>query len=175
MREVAGAILDKIYTDRNEFHLGQIVCDALGNEFRFIKFNAGDGAATGTAGHLVVGLDTNNLAADTGGPYERWEGTNDLNSSTIKAILQDAFGFLQAALTDGAYGWVQISGLNQKVILTDNGITQGQQLMAHASTTGAVDSHDDTAKTVLGTALEADGDSGTATALDVGFARIKIP
>jgi hypothetical protein len=166
-REVAGAILDKIYTKRGEFRLGEVVTDTAGNEYRFIKFNAGDGAATGTVGHLVVGLDT-------GGNFDFWEGTNDLNSATIKAILQRAFGFLQAALTDGAYGFVQKSGPNKQVILTDGSVAQDQQLMAHASTTGAVDSHDNTAATVLGTALEADGTT-SANQLDAGQVDIRIP
>lgn len=169
MREVAGAQLTHIYTGTRirEFWFGQEVCDVAGRKYRYIKFNAGDGAATGVVGHLVVGLDT-------GGNFEFWEGTNDLNSATIKAILQRAFGFLQAALTDGAGGFVQFEGSNKQVILTDNGVSQGEQLMAHASTTGAVDSHDNTAATVLGTALEADGTTA-ATQLDAGQAHIKIP
>jgi len=166
MREVAGAILDKVYSDRGEFQLGQIVSDVAGNQFRFIEFNAGDGAVTATVGHLIMGLDT-------GGSYDFWEGTNDNNSSTIKVILQRAFGFVQAALTDGAYGFVQISGPNKQVILTDNGVTQGQPLMAHATRSGGVDSHDDTAATVVGIALEADGTT-SATQLDVGQVDIRI-
>lgn len=165
-REVAGHILDKIYTKRGEFRLGEIVYDTAGNAYRFIKFNDGDGNVDCVAGHLIVGLDT-------GGSFDFWEGTNDPNSGTIKALLQRAFGFVQAALTDGDYGFVQIDGPNKQVIITDGSVAQDELLMAHASTTGGVDTHDAAAKTVVGIALEDDGTT-SASQLDAGEVDIRI-
>lgn len=146
----------------DEFPLGALGTDQDGNLYRFIKYNDGDGApGSTTAGYLLVYLDTG---------FDRWEATDDLNSSTIKAVLQAPAGFVQAALTDGEYGWAQISGYNKVAMLTDEGISQGEQLMAHATTTGAVDSHDAAAKAVVGVALEAD----TVAALSAGQALITI-
>jgi hypothetical protein len=174
MTIVAGAILTKIYTKRGEFRLGQVVSDSAGNLYRFIKFNYGDGQTTAVAGHLIIGLD--NGTAGDGNDF--WEGTNDPNSAGATraadvTVLQRAFGFCQAALTDGSYGFVQISGPNKQVILTDNAVAQNDLLMAHATTTGAVDTHDAAAKTVVGIALEADGTTA-ATQLDAGQVDIRI-
>jgi hypothetical protein len=163
-RILGNADLSKIYT-KQAFPLGATY-EEDGRLYRFIKYNAGDGGAAATIGHLIVGLDT-------GGSYAFWEGTNDPDSATIKAVLQRAFGFAQAALTDGSYGWVQISGPNRQVILTDNNVAQGELLMAHATTSGAVDTHDAAAKTVVGIALEADGTTA-ATQLDVGQVDIRL-
>jgi len=148
-----------------QFPLGTLGSDDGGKTvFEYVKFNDGDGNTAAAAGQLVVGLDAG---------YPNGEVTNDNDSGTIKAILQDGRGFLQAVITNLYYGWAQCWGRNRQDITTDNAVTQGQQLMAHATTTGGVDSHDDTAATVLGTALEADGTT-TATILDVGQVMIKI-
>ena len=167
-RLVGNADLTKIYstdTEKAAFNLGAEVEDESGNIYAFIKFNDGDGDADGVAGYLVVGLDSS---------YPAYEGTTDMDSSTIPALRNRPLGILMAALTDGDYGFVQKSGLNKKAMLTDGGVTQGQVLYAHASTTGAVDSAADpqnAAQTVIGVALEAD----TSTALAIGEVMLTIP
>jgi len=151
--------LDKIYTSQ-DFPLGARYADNDGRVFRFVKYNDGDGEVVGVAGQLVIGLDS---------AYPDGEVTMDYSSATIKAIANDARGFLQAALTDGAYGWVQTWGRNRKAALTGTGIdAQGEQVMKHATTDGAIDTW--TAGEVLGTALEVDATAAQA----VGTLQIKI-
>lgn len=159
MGRIGNYDLDKIDTEQR-FNLGERL-DLDGRVYRYIKFNAGDGAADATAGHLITGLDS---------AYDYWEGTNDNNSSAITAVLQRPIGFVQAALTDGDFGWVQTRGPNRQAILTDGSVAQGEMLMPHATTTGGVDTHDAAAKAKLGVALEAD----TGTALAVGQVSIEI-
>ena len=151
----------RIYADAKMFYLGQLVEDQMGNVFEFVKYNAGDGAVTGTAGHITVGLDS---------AYPDGEVTADVNSATIAAILQDARGILMAALTDGSYGFIQKEGRNRIAMLSDGSVAQGELLMVHATTTGCVDTHDAAAKTVVGIALEAD----SGTALAVGTVRLTM-
>jgi len=152
--------LDKIY-DTQEFPLlAETEKDESGCVFMYIKYNEGDGPVDGVAGYLVIGLDS---------AYPDGEVTCDYSSSTIKAIANNPRGFLQAALTDGKFGWVQIEGPNRKAMLTDEGVSQGDQLMKHATTDGAVD-------TLAGTAVEVavalEADSGSALA--IGYADINI-
>lgn len=144
----------RIYT-RQVFPLGAKVEDQLGRVYKFIKYNDGDGDVVGVAGQLVVGLDS-------AFPFE--ECTMDYSSSTVPAIAAKPVGALQAALTNGTFGWVQTWGPNRIAALTDGGVAQGERLMKHATTDGGLDTHDDTAAIVVGIALEAD----TGTALAAG-------
>lgn len=148
-----------------EFPLGTLGSNDGGkNVFEYVRFNDGDGNTAAVAGHLVVGLDSG---------YPDGEVTNDPNSATITAITQDPRGFLQRVITNLYYGWAQCWGRNKQVIITDNAVTQGQRLMAHATTSGGVDTHAGGAEADLGVALEADGDT-IATQLDIGQVRITI-
>lgn len=153
--------LDTVYTDDRKFQPGERVRDELKREYVFIKYNEGDGADTVVAGYLAVGLDS---------AYENYEVTCDLDSATIYAVNSLPIGFLQAVLTDGDYGWAQYRGYNRQTVTTDEGVTQGQELMPFATTAGIVDSHDDTAKPTVGIALEAD----TVAALTAGQVYICI-
>lgn len=148
-----------------KFPLGTLGSDNGGKDvFKYGKFNDGDGATAAVPGHYCVGLDAG---------YPEGEYTNDPNSSTIAAILQRAGGFIQAVVSDGNFGWFQTWGRNRQVIITDGSVAQGEQLMAHATTTGGVDTHDAAAKKVIGVALEADGTT-SANQLDIGQVMIEI-
>ncbi len=153
--------LDKIYDDDFTFPYGAECEDTMSREYVYVKFNAGDGAASAAAGQMLVGLDS---------AYDPYEVTNDPNSSTIKAVLNDPKGFAQAAFTDGKCGWAQKKGYNRQTITTDGSVAQGELLMPHATTTGAVDTHDAAAKADIGVALEDD----TSTSLTAGQAFINI-
>jgi hypothetical protein len=148
-----------------EFALGTLGSDNGGKDvFEYVRHNEGDGAGAIVAGHLAVGLDAG---------YPDGEVTNDPNSATIKALLQDPRGFFQRVVTTAYYGWVQCWGMNRQVIITDGSVAQGELLMAHATTTGGVDTHDAAAKTVVGIAKEADGTT-SANQLDIGQVKITI-
>lgn len=146
------AILDAAYT-RQEFGLGSRIKFDDGREYVFCLFNAGDGAASASAGQIAVLLDS---------AYSRFEVTNDVNSSTIAAINSAPVGIFLATIADGEYCWIQAKGKNKSAMTTDGDVAQGERLMVHATTTGGVDTHDDTSKPIVGVALEAD--SGTSLA-----------
>ena len=148
-----------------KFPLGTLGSDNGGKDvFEYIKHNEGDGAGAIVAGHLAIGLDAG---------YPDGEVTNDPNSATIKALLQNPRGYYQAVLTTAYYGWVQTWGMNRQVIITDGSVAQGERLMAHATTTGGVDTHDAAAKADIGIAKEADGTT-SANQLDIGQVKIEI-
>jgi len=148
-----------------EFPMGTLGSDNAGKDvFEYIRHNQGDGAGAIVAGHLATGLDAG---------YPDGEVTNDNNSATIAALLQNPRGFYQAVLTTAYYGWVQTWGMNRQVIITDGSVAQGDRLMAHATTTGGVDTHDAGAKADIGIAKEADGTT-SANQLDVGQVKIEI-
>ena len=114
---------------------------------------------------MAVGLD---------GDYP--DGVVSNNVDAAFANRNDPRGFFQRVVTAVYHGWVQCWGKNRQVIITDQGVTQFQVLYAHASTTGGVESAADpanAAQVILGTALEADGDTSVAQ-IDIGQVMIKI-
>ena len=159
---VANADLDRIYTSQ-DFALGAETRDSMGRKFRFIKYNGGQlNAVDGVAGRLAIGLDA---------AYSFWEVTMDYVAAAETELTYRQMGFLQAALTDGDFGWIQTKGPNRKAMLTDDGVSQGDMLMKHATTDGAVDTHTGDVP-ILGVALENDND--TTHTLAAGYAEITI-
>lgn len=150
---ISNILRTKIYTSQR-FELGAEARDAMGRKFRFIKYNDGDGDVDAVAGRLGVGLDS---------AFPAWEVTMDYDSSTVPAQANRQMGFFQAAFTNGTFGWMQTKGPNAESMLTDGGVTQGQLLMKHATTDGAVDSHTGDVP-ILAVALEADDASSLLTA-----------
>ena len=146
------AMFDAAYT-RQEFPLGHREKMDDGREYVFCKYNAGDGAADASAGQIGVLLDS---------AYSRSEVTNDVNSATIAAINATPVGIFLGTISDGEYCWLQARGKNKEAMTTDGDVAQGDRLMVHATTTGGVDTHDDTSKPLVGVALE--DDSGTSLA-----------
>jgi hypothetical protein len=151
-------------TTTPEFPIGTLGSDDGGKTvFEYAKLNVD--ADTVVAGHLACGLDSS---------FPFGEVTNDNNAAF--ANRNDPRGFFQAVVAALGYGWVQCWGRNRQVIITPNTVTQFQVLYAHATTTGGVDSAADpanAAQVILGTALEADGDT-VATQLDAGQVNITI-
>lgn len=159
---IDNADLDRIYTEP-KFDLGaETVID--GRTYKFVKYNDGDGNVAGTAGGLVylVGTATTSV--------EAWETTMDYDSATVVSILQAVAGVLQAALTNGTYGFVQTKGYGRKDVTTDGNVTAGVRLMAGAAN-GTVVLHDAGAKADIGVALEAD----SSTTLAAGKYVLQIP
>lgn len=154
--------LDMIYDDDKTFPLMAETEDEQGRVYRYVKYNQGDGSVDGVAGRIVVGLDS---------AYPDGEVTMDYSSSTINVVPQDIKGALQAALTDGKCGWAQKTGRNRVALLTDSGVSQDDLLMKHATTDGALDTHDGSAAVIVGVALEDD----TGSALSAGQANLTIP
>ena len=153
------ANLTKIY-DNADFPLGAEV-QYGDKKYQFVKYNAGDEPQVGVAGYVAIGLDS---------AYSPHEVTCDWNSSTINAVLERPKGILMAALTDGKYGWIQKTGLNDVAMLSpEEDIAQDEELMVHATTNGGVDKHTGD-PIIIGVALE--NDSGTALA--IGTVELKM-
>ena len=112
--------LDKIY-DKQEFALGQKV-DVGSKAFRFVKYLDGETAVTGAAGLGVFGIREN-----------RWHVTADYDSTTTNCntVLGKHKGYLQAALTDGKFGFIQTNGPNRKAsTLTASTTAAGANVIA---------------------------------------------
>lgn len=112
--------LDKKYT-RQEFMLGQRV-ELEDKVFRFIKYLDGEATVTGAAGLGVFGIREN-----------RWHVTADYDSTTTdcNTVLGKHKGYLQAALEDGQYGWIQTKGKNnQAITLTASTTAAGCNVIA---------------------------------------------
>ena len=160
MGRYIGVDLDKIYADQKFPLGGKTEADPLGRVYRFGRYYAGTDTVEGVAGQLGIGLDS---------AYPEGSATMDYSGAGLPQLANKPYGFLQAAFTDLTYGWYQIEGPNRLPMLTDNGVAQGDNLMKHATTDGAVDTHTGDPK-ITGTANEAD----TGTALAAGEATISI-
>tara|TARA_R110000803_G_scaffold189865_1_gene252368 strand:- start:616 stop:1092 length:477 start_codon:yes stop_codon:yes gene_type:complete len=86
-----------------KFKLGTIAGDIGGNgpqkSFRYIKYVAGAAAVAGVAGEVA---------------YYATVAVGDATGTVVTSDLSDSdsvgAGVLQASLTDGTYGWVQVKG-----------------------------------------------------------------
>ncbi|MAH45211.1 hypothetical protein CMI37_05245 [Candidatus Pacearchaeota archaeon] len=82
-----------------------------------------------------------------------WEVTNDYSNGVSAAGLAPA-GVAISAITEGAFGWIQVSG--QCDVLTDGGVSAGDALVLH-SVDGEVDTMGDgEEEQVFAVALETD-------------------
>jgi hypothetical protein len=159
-RLVGNADLAKIYKKRGVFQPGQEVEDENGNIYRFITYNAGDGAVAAAAGLAIWGLDS---------AYDAYEGTADGNSATIPVLLNRPLGFLMAAPADGQECFAQKWGPSKNAMTTTNAVAQGEIL---EGTTGdgvveGVAAPTNLTYTSMGIALE--DDSGTTLAAGSAF------
>ena len=115
--------LTKIYDDC-DFTLGEVV-EVDQRKYRFVEYNSGAGAVDAVAGQVgyLVGTGTTGMAP--------WEVTMDYDSAAAGTAItcpNAVAGFFQAALTDGKYGFTQISGLNKIAALTDESVSAGDVL-----------------------------------------------
>ena len=86
-----------------------------------------------------------------------WEVTNDYSNGVSNTGLAPA-GIAISAITEGAFGWIQVSGMSD--VLTDGGVTKGDALVLH-SVDGEVDTM-------------ADGEEEQVRA-DAGFSFLDVP
>ena len=115
--------LTKIYDDC-DFTLGEVV-EVDQRKYRFVEYNSGAGAVDAVAGQVgyLVGTGTTGMAP--------WEVTMDYDSAAAGTAItcpNAVAGFFQAALTDGKYGFTQISGLHKIAALTDESVSAGDVL-----------------------------------------------
>ena len=116
--------LDKVYTKR-EFDLGARAIDEQGREYVFVKYESdptADGTAVvGVAGYLAMGLTSG---------FNSFVVTCD--EADVAVVHNWPIGFLQAALTDGTYGWAQYRGKNRVAMLTGGGVAVDEVLIGCA-------------------------------------------
>jgi len=159
--EYINADLTKIY-DSADYPLGaKRVVD--GCEDRFIAFNDGDGNVAGVAGQLVYYAYS---GTTTVGPFTV---TMDYDTATvIKTYIQCAAGFLQAALTNGKYGWIQTKGINRIAMLTTGNVAAGEVLIPTAAN-GSVDGVAAAAVTTRDIGFAMADDASTAQAVGSAY------
>lgn len=126
--------LDRVYT-KMKFQLGELISKG-DKAYQFIQYNDGDYDVAGVPGRLVIALDTGFGANEVTMDYA--------TAQVVTALSKVPRGFLQAALTNHKYGWIQTYGPNRKPMLTDGGVAQNDVLMKHANTNGAVDTRPST-------------------------------
>ena len=123
-----GADVDAVYTTLDEGKtpaLGDIFWGSGGKVYKFIQYSEEAAAVDGVAGEVAY------YVADTG--YPASEVTSDLSASNEV----DA-GVLQANLSEGEYGWVQIKGLDTLSIALTAG-ADGDPLTPTGSADGTLD------------------------------------
>ena len=97
----SGANVTQTYTTLEEGNapaLGDIFFGTGGKVYKFIQYSEEAAAVDGVAGEVAY------YVADTG--YPASEVTSDLSASS-----EIGAGVLQATMSEGEYGWIQIKGL----------------------------------------------------------------
>lgn len=109
------------------FELGSIGQTSDGKLYKYIKYEAASAAIAGVAGEVAY------YATVAIGDATATIATSDLSDS-----LAVGAGVLQAALTDGSFGWVQVSGLATLSIALTAG-ADGDALTPTGATDGTLD------------------------------------
>jgi hypothetical protein len=96
---VAGITPTKVSlaADGPEFALGTLGTDYRGYVFKYVQYDTGAGGIAGAAGRVAYYYTLDG--------YKNNQVTSDLSDS-----IEIGAGVLQAAMTDGDYGWVQLTG-----------------------------------------------------------------
>lgn len=130
MSYIAGCNPTDVFTslgDANGVSLGTIARDQSGKLYKFIQYEAATAAVAGVAGEVA---------------YYATVAVGDATATIVTSDLSDSdevgAGVLQAALADGEYGWVQVSGLATLTIALTAG-ADGDPLTATGATDGTLD------------------------------------
>lgn len=110
-----------------EFTLGEVAQTNDGKVYKYVKYEAATAAVAGVAGEVA---------------YYATVAVGDATGTIVTSDLSDSdevgAGVLQAALTDGTYGWVQVGGLATLTIALTAG-ADGNPLTATGATDGTLD------------------------------------
>ena len=96
MSYITGMNITQVDTSET-FDLGSVGRTSDGKLYRYCQYEAGTAAVSGVAGEVAY--------YDGAGATQTYVVTSDLSDSVNVGA-----GVLQAALADGEYGWLQISG-----------------------------------------------------------------
>lgn len=126
MSYIMGILLTNIDTDA-QFTLGEIGQTSNGKVYKYIKYENGAAAVAGVAGEVT---------------YYATVAVGDATGTIVTSDLSDSdevgAGVLQAALTDGAFGWIQVSGLATLSIALTAGV-DGDALTPTGAGDGTLD------------------------------------
>jgi len=126
MSYIMGMELDRIDTTAL-FTLGEIGQDSNGKVYKYIQYENGAAAVAGVAGEVA---------------YYATVAVGDATGTIVTSDLSDSdevgAGVLQAALTDGAFGWIQVSGLATLSIALTAGV-DGNALTPTGAGDGTLD------------------------------------
>ena len=126
MSYIMGMLLDRIDATP-EFTLGEIGQTSDGKVFKYIKYEQGAAAVAGVADEVA---------------YYAKVAVGDATGTIVTSDLSDSdavgAGVLQASLTDGDFGWVQVSGLATLSIALTAGV-DGDALTPTGAGDGTLD------------------------------------
>lgn len=123
-----GADIDAVYTSLDEGKtpaLGDCFFGSGNKVYKFVQYSEEAAAVDGVAGEVAY------YVADTG--YGASQVTSDLSASS-----ENGAGVLQAAMSDGEYGWIQIKGAATLTIALTAG-ADGDPLTPTGSADGTLD------------------------------------
>lgn len=129
MAVLQGIDVTKIDTDTPKFTLGSVFEDDDGKKYKYFLFNNGAGSVAAVAGSVGYYYGVSGAGAAA-------------NSKTVTMDITDSIGVgagvFQAILTDGSWGWLQITG---EATLTTGLVAgaDGNALTAVGATDGTLD------------------------------------
>jgi hypothetical protein len=127
MSYLAGMKVDRI-DDSAQYRLGAVGQAASGKKYKYVQYESGAGAVAAAVGNVCY--------------YYAAGGVSAGSSTVVTSDLSDSAGLgagvLQAILTDGAYGWIQISGVATLTTALTAG-ADGNALTPVGSTDGTLD------------------------------------
>ena len=129
MAMLMGADVGAVYTTLDEGNtpsLGDVFFSEGGAAYKFIVYSEEAAAVDGVAGEVAY------YTSATG--YQNSQVTSDLSASDELGA-----GVLQAALSDGEYGWVQIKGAATLTIAIAGATGDGDPLTPSGATDGTLD------------------------------------
>lgn len=110
-----------------QFKLGELAQQNDGKIYKYVKYEAATAATAGVAGEVA---------------YYATVSVGDATGTIVTSDLSDSdevgAGVLQAALTDGSYGWIQVKGVATLTIALTAG-ADGDPLTATGAADGTLD------------------------------------
>lgn len=124
---IQGMNVSRIDANANgpQFSLGQLGVTSDGKVYKYVQYDSGAGAVAAAAGNVAYYYTLDG--------YKNNQVTSDLSDS-----VELGAGVLQAVLTDGDYGWIQIKGPATLTTALTAG-ADGDPLTPTGSTDGTLD------------------------------------
>jgi hypothetical protein len=120
-----GAKIDQVDSALSDWQLGALFMDNDGKIYKYIQYDEGAAAVDSVAGEVCY--------------YYTLDGyKSNIVSSDLSDSVEIGAGVLQAVMSDGEYGWIQIKGAATLTIALTAGV-DGDPLTPTGSADGALD------------------------------------